>query len=231
MPRPNIIIIPSTNNFTIVFPSNSSSVTFDSTSYSPFLTDGRAQLEEINQVLREIENTKKPFTSKVNKIICAFVATLFIAFSCFIPMLVSVMQAGARLRSAIGLIGFIMLILTIIGICLKEIQRINKEERKACQEIVKKVNQDFSGRGLRWHLPLYFPKWVELWKDYIIHARGQENAQSISLHQVNQQLCEDSEGSNEMNRAQLQYQNKHYLSYQNNNGYNPPSQFEFNVQI
>jgi len=52
-----------------------------------------------------------------------------------------------------------------------------KKARKSVQGIIDKYSPAFAAQGLRWNLPLPFPEWIELWKDY----KGQHSyAQSIA---------------------------------------------------
>jgi len=38
--------------------------------------------------------------------------------------------------------------------------------RKAIQRLIDRNSPFFAAQGLRWNLPLHFPRWIELWKDY-----------------------------------------------------------------
>jgi len=68
--------------------------------------------------------------------------------------------------------------------------------------------------------PVYFPRWVELWKDY---SQNQGfPGQPVYMPPVNQQPYGPTQ-----NADQFQ-QNNYYQNYQgqaNNNVYTPPSQF------
>jgi len=62
-----------------------------------------------------------------------------------------------------------------------------KRARKAVQSLIDRENQFFGNYGLRWNVPLAFPNWIELWKDY----KGQNynyipNQANFSLPHSNQ---------------------------------------------
>jgi len=45
-------------------------------------------------------------------------------------------------------------------------KRSYRKARKCVQRLIEKHNPEFASMGLRWNIPLSFPQWIELWKDY-----------------------------------------------------------------
>jgi len=223
MSRVHIVLIPPTTHYTIVFPFNNFSKSFDGGFYSPVLTDGRAHPDEVNRVLRDIETTQKPFASKMLKAFCCYFVTLMLLVFGFIPFMIFFVPRNPTLIP-VGIIGFMALIITTIVIFIKSVKRTNENSRNACLAVVERANQEFSTRGLRWHLPTHFPRWIELWKDYV--GQPQMGAQPIYMPPVNQQPYGNYGVPNQGGQmgAQPQFQNNYYPGYQNNNGYMPPNQ-------
>jgi hypothetical protein len=60
-----------------------------------------------------------------------------------------------------------------------------RKVRKDVQGVVDKNSQLFASYGLRWNLPLSFPHWIELWKDYKGQNYNQGQIQ-FNFGQVNQ---------------------------------------------
>ena len=222
--------IPSTTQYTIVFPLNNSSKTFESGFCTPMLTDGRAHPEEVNLLLREIETAQIPFSSKISKAFFWYFFSLTLA-SLGLVFFIKVIASKSQALTLVGVFGFMAIVLPVMNIFTKSVQRIKKEARDACQVIVDNANREFSYRGLRWHLPAQFPNWVELWKDYLSYPQmGQFNAQPIYMPPVNQQPYANYGVPNQMGQVsdmgmvQPQYQNNYHPDYQNIAGYIPPNQ-------
>jgi len=158
------------------------------------LTDGKALPEEVNRVLKDVEIVQKPFNSKALKASCCY-CFICIGYLGLIPILFYGIPSNFALIS-IPIIG--VLIFTVLTLFIKKLEKKAKETaREACLAVVERANQEFSPRGLRWHLPDYFPRWIELWKDYI----GQP--------QIN---------------TEPQYQTNYYPGYENNAVHLPPYQ-------
>ena len=182
MSNQQIVPVPATSLYTIVFPLDGFKSQYDASFYNPGLTDGRATQEELNQVLREVEAVKKPFSSKV---VCAlwlfllgFLASLAVMIA--VPIICSGTgyfdeygyyhddtNVGGMLA---GIFGGLFAMIFVIVYFIVYANRKTKETRVAVQALLDRVNPNFTSRGLRWHLPLHFPRWIELWKDYIGQA-------------------------------------------------------------
>ncbi len=171
--------IPPSSAYTLVFPSPNFDSKFDSSSYTPNLTDGKASTQEINQVLSYIETTIKPFNEKIKR--AGYILLAYVILS-FLPAAILFFAKGDKSPPFIvSIIAFCAG--AIIGLVLW-IAYINKVDAKMlpkCKEVVERHNQDFFSRGLRWHLPTSFPRWVELWKDY-----SQPQGQPINVPQFGQ---------------------------------------------
>jgi len=215
----HILIIPPTTAYTIVFPQNGFTGQFDNNFYSPMLTDGRAHPEEINRVLRELESTVKPLSTKLKSSVCCYILTIFLSVFAFIPFMIFLTPANVTFLP-IGIFGFFFLMIGATIMFIKRIKNYNLEIRRVSQGVIDRANQEFSYKGLRWVLPMHYPRWVELWKDY--YSQGQM-AQPIYMA-PNTQAYPNYAPGDQMGAAQPQYQQNFYPGYQNNTGYMPPNQ-------
>lgn len=93
---------------------------------------------------------------------------------------------------------FAALIWSIVYRCVKISSF--KSARKGVQEVIDRHYLMFANSGLRWNLPLAFPHYIELWKDY----RGQNFSQP-----PNNQKSNNSNPSN-FNQIYSQLQNQNY---------------------
>jgi len=230
MARQIIIAIPPTTAYTVVFPFDAIGKRFDSGFYSPGVTDGRATIEEINHVLADIENTRRPIASKIMSAICCYIISLLAVVGCYVFGMVSI--AGTSPESIPFLvIGFIVAVIAVIWVFIARVRKVNEELKTKCQEVANRHNQNFSSRGLRWHIPVHFPRWVELWKDYVNQGQGQNfpGQQPVYMPPVQQQPYANYGGPQQQNMGgQPQFQQNYYQNYQgqpnNNNMYIPPNQ-------
>jgi len=219
-----IIAIPPTTSTTVVFPSTADGRAFDSGFYSPGLTDGRASFEEINQFLSEINDVRAKTQSQTTGDMCCRVIVFFFFIILYVLGMIFMTQDNPELVP-VGVIGFIILAVCLVIFQTKKLNRIRTEFQAKCQAIVNQHNQNFASRGLRWHLPVYFPRWVELWKDYSVNQGV--IGQPFYLPPVNQQPY----GVPVVQNTDQFHQNNYYQNYQaqgqteNKNVYTPPSQF------
>jgi len=80
-----------------------------------------------------------------------------------------------------------------------------KRARKGVEQVVDRYSALFASTGLRWNLPLAFPHYIELWKDY----KGQNYAQNQTQIQPNNQFsCNPNPLSYNQIHNQLQVQNQ-----------------------
>lgn len=166
MTKKQIIVIPPTTTITIVFPFDEPTKRFDCSFYSPHLTDGRASIQEIQQVLAEVEAIRGSLASEGGCMGCLrLLCFLFISSL----MIIALNNVDVNDSSSIPFvaIGCFVLMVSVCCCMSKRDERINNEIKERCQAAVDKHNyQSFGSRGLRWHIPIHFPRWIELWKDY-----------------------------------------------------------------
>jgi len=166
-------VVPQTTPYTIMFSEDKQSKTYDSSFYNTTLTEGRATSEEVSQVLKEINAMRRPLIKKTSLILFSFVVSLVIVIGLFVIFSVFLM-ASHPLISDYGLIFSVILLLISLGFFTLSFRRNQQDCRKAAAVIVSKYNIIFASKGLRWQLPAEFPRWIELWKDYL----GQPNTQA-----------------------------------------------------
>jgi len=174
----NQVPIPPTTQYTVVFPLNVWAKQYDSSFYTPGLTDGRAQNVEIDQVLREVERIRKPFNTKI---VCALWLYILGLLGCVCLMVVVPITTSGdgywdgytwveydNTSAIVGsIVGGILGIFFVMIVFIVYVTRVTKASRVPVQNYFNQVNANFSSRGLRWHIPVHFPRWVELWKDYV----------------------------------------------------------------
>ena len=178
MSNQQVVPVPATSLYTIIFPQDFR-LLYDSSFYNPNLTEGRATKEEIDQLLREIEAVKKPFGKKIT---CAL-WLLLLGFLASIAMMIAlpIMSVGPSSYDKWGRLvqtndngelfggifgGLALMIFSIVYFAVYVVRN-NRKSKAAVQVLLDRINPDFNSRGLRWHLPLHFPRWIELWKDYV----------------------------------------------------------------
>jgi len=140
--------------------------TFERSFYSPNLTEGRASVEDINSMLSQFEAIVKEGRRGNGVMMCLFLVFFFGGFALTVTLMNTVFESNAS-SSAMFLIplGY-MLLFAIFAIMLAKRGRNSILKAKAaCQQVIDRNNQ-FNAVGLRWNLPMSFPNWVELWKDY-----------------------------------------------------------------
>ncbi len=209
MDNPIDIIVPPAGGDFIVFNSDSFTKKFDSASYYPHLTDGKASTEEINHVLREIEKVQKPFNSQLLSVLICYIIFLFTSVGFYAVFMMNFTELDIAII-AIYFVLFVAAVVFNLIIYVTRTRGIREKMKLKCKNVTEKHNQYFMKRGLRWHIPEKFPKCIELWKD--------EKPQNFG----NQQPSWNFEGHNQPQPQQNYYQN--YLGQGNSNVYNPPSQ-------
>jgi len=96
-----------------------------------------------------------------------------------------------------------------------------KKARKTVQEVVYRHSSVFANAGLRWNVPLAFPHYIELWKDYKGQNYMQVNNQianknPLSFHQIQNQLQNQNQRYPTLPPNQVMDQRPTYLDFQNN---------------
>ena len=69
-----------------------------------------------------------------------------------------------------GIFGGLFALIFIIIYLVIYLVRNNKKSKDAVKALIDRVNPNFTNRGVRWHLPQHYPRWIELWKDYVGQA-------------------------------------------------------------
>ena len=164
--RIHIIQIPPTTDACIVFPFNEQNETFNRNFYSPILTEGRASREEINKILGQFETTIQAGRTGYKILTCLF-TIFFIGGFIFTAFLTFSIFSSDPSSKEIFYPPIIMFVLFTIFGCILSMRgkAVGEEARMACQQIIN-GNHQFNAVGLRWNLPMNFPAWVELWRDY-----------------------------------------------------------------
>ena len=70
-----------------------------------------------------------------------------------------------------SIIGYVAFVAFVSILLCKFHRRRQNKARKAIQRLIDQKYSMFGAQGLRWSMPLHFPHWIELWKDY----KGQAN--------------------------------------------------------
>jgi len=222
-----IIGAPPTTEYTVVFQFDQIGKRFDTGFYTPGLTGGRASLEEINHVLADIENTRRPIASKAISAVCCYILSLFACIGVYIFALISISDSAPDMIPFF-IIAFIASMILVIVVFIVRIRKINEETKTKCKAVADRHNQNFASRGLRWHIPVNFPSWIELWKDYQV----QNSAGMYLPPPVNQQPYTQVPSYGVPNQGmggQPQFQPNPYQNYQGqgqpNNNYVPPNSY------
>ncbi len=218
MPTRVVINVPSSTQNCLVFPLNTSNQQFDTSFYNPGYTDGRAGVEEINQVVAEIQVARAPFVAKIKSAYCCYIAFIFIgllAMVCLNGFLIANMGPGG---AGIGFICYIIFIFIRIGTFRSSIASISKESKATCQKVIDKYSGSFSSRGLRFFLPVHFPLWIELHKDYMLQNPGQPIYMPPNMYQQPQPQFQQPQPQFQQPQTQTQYQDNYYQGQQQPNG-------------
>lgn len=174
-----IILIPPTTDSALVFPYDKSTKSFDRKFYSPALTDGRLHSNQVETFLTTLEtkvNKKIRKAQQLTKLfagIALFAVTILALYGfCLFSEsdYVDDVDASEYYNDVdsffIALMGFAFATMFYSIILTIYRKRCYKKAKKSAERYIKKHNPEFASMGLRWNLPLSFPQWVELWKDY-----------------------------------------------------------------
>ena len=166
----NQVAIPTTSPFSIIFPFDARKKEFQTNDYRPFQTDDRASDIEVSNIIDEINKIHKPYARKIDGAAC-MCCFLFVAGVIGIIYMNNTQDFSSRSVTEISIsIGIAIFLLTIaIGFYC---QRIEKQSRALVQKCLDIINAEFSGRELRWHVPVEYPRWIELHRDYVTGAVG-----------------------------------------------------------
>ncbi len=154
--------IPTTSDYTVIIPYISSQSKFDREAYSPAMTGGRASSEEIDQVLKLIETVSSGIVTpdQFLKSWCLRFVLPFILMVCF--------QLTGCFWYNLQFFWGCFTIYVIGGniwMCLVTSKN-NAKTKENVQSVLKLYQDAFQRKGLRWHIPVNFPLYVELFKEY-----------------------------------------------------------------
>jgi len=120
---------------------------------------------EVKHMLQEVNAIRKSIAEIIVPAlywhIAAFIVSLF-AFSfyqAYIPR-------GNGSLIILGLVIFLVIIGVLLNSVLSLRERCHNKIRVKCQALIDRFNEDLITRGLKWHLPQYFPGSIELLKEY-----------------------------------------------------------------
>ena len=176
--RDRIVLIPPTTDSALVFPYDKSNKRFDRNFYSGALTDGRLHSDQLERFFEKIETKVNKKIGKVQKLMKLF--GFFAVFSFIILGLYGIClfaetdfadeadwsvydDIDSFFIAFIGLFFAIIFYSIILSLYSK---RSYRKTRKSVERFINKQNPEFAAIGLRWNLPMSFPQWIELWKDY-----------------------------------------------------------------
>jgi len=155
----------------IDFPFDSKSKKYQSSFYRQASTDGIASHEEIDHVLREIEQARKPFDSKIFRWVIVTVL-LFIGFSFSYSIFVN--QKMDKLKQNPDekyefYLGYVLLFhIAIFMLYFTQVPKLKDERLFKVQAVVFRQNQEFLQQGLRWYIPDEDLYSIQLYKEYEI---------------------------------------------------------------
>jgi hypothetical protein len=179
--RGPVVYVPPTTDSALVFAYDRSKKKFDRKFYSPVLTEGRSNTEQIESFLSKVERKINKKMDKINKLNKFFAIASIFGFVVLILFGFCIFNdedsygddddfSGYAYDDVDGFFVALMVYLFTIlfySLLLQFItRRKQKKARKSVERIIEKHNGEFTAQGLRWNMPLAFPHWIELWKDY-----------------------------------------------------------------
>jgi len=154
--------IPTSSDYTVIIPFNSSQGKFDREAYSPAMTGGRASAEEIDQVLKLIETVASGISTpdQFLKSWCLRFVLPFILMVCF------QLNGSFWYSPRIFWVWFTVYVIGgNIWMCLVTAKN-NSKTKENVKSVLKLYQDAFQKKGLRWYVPVNFPLYVELFKEY-----------------------------------------------------------------
>ena len=156
---------------------------FDWDSSQPHFTQGKISDEEIHQVLHELAEMQKPFTKQ------AAILVLFHSLSLIFIMLGFIFYEASNTRKDkaffyLRVAGFFLLFCFVVLTMVYQARKQNGKIRAVCQDIIDKSNPKFMKQGFKWCLPDYFPKSIQLCKNYQNQDMRSSNQESSSSQEA-----------------------------------------------
>jgi len=157
---------PMTIDSPIIFPYHIESRTFERDFYSPDLTEGRASIEDVNNILSKFEQVYKEAIRRNNIVlyVCCFFLIANAVCSAVLGIFVIAEYISSKILMALVAL-YIMAFLDVLVLIIARTwsSHFTKKMRADCQQIINQ-NARFSSVGLHWALPNSFPGNVVLWK-------------------------------------------------------------------
>jgi len=153
--------VPSSSDYMIVIPFNKEDKKFSRTSYSASMTGGRASSEEVNQVLTLLDitiNNVPTLFQVITRLIIRFLVPGFM-----ILVLIGTWRCYRHAEPTLLL--FWYMLASLIYILVRRNSQV-KEAKSQAQKIIQRFQPIFEERGLRWNIPLGFPHYIEICRDY-----------------------------------------------------------------
>jgi len=186
-----VIYAPPTTDSALVFHYDKSKNKFDRNFYTPYLTEGRSSSEQMDTFLSAIERKINKKMSKINKInkiftiwaICGFVTMILFGFMIFsdednYDTMYDDYYSDYDIADTYFLC-FMLYVVTLLfySLLLQLVTRCKqKKAKRSVENYIKKHSGEFAAQGLKWNLPLAFPHWIELWKDYKVQSNSYPQA-------------------------------------------------------
>jgi len=164
-----MIAVPPTTDMGLVFPFDRRSSKFDRSFYSPALTDGRASSEQIETFLKGVEKLIKKKSRGIKLfmgLFIFFVITGFLGLFCVISDIDYLDESTDIDDLFTYFMGYLLAVIFYALLLQLYIRRKQRKAKKSVKSYMKKNGQAFNEQGLRWNAPMFFPQWIELWKDY-----------------------------------------------------------------
>ena len=153
--------VPSSSDYMIVIPFNKENNKFSRISYSASMTGGRASSEEVNQVLTLLDIT-------INNVPTSFQVIIRLVIRFLVPLVMIWILGGVWKCYNPGppfAILFWYMLASLIYILVRRSFQV-KEAKSQAQKIIQRFQPSFEERGLRWNIPLTFPHYIEICRDY-----------------------------------------------------------------
>lgn len=159
------VIVPPSTASVLVFPFHSAAKKFDTTFYTPAMTNNRLSLDDINRFIHKLEAARKPITQKQNGLIWWFSLVVFLSMGTIIAF---DLKIGIQRPNLIPLftVGVVCLCLGIGVLLIMSAKSLGKKAKSRCQHIIDQHYHEYQSKGLSWYIPEHYPRWIELHKEY-----------------------------------------------------------------
>lgn len=180
---------------------NTSLKKFDTTLYTPLLTQDKITTEEVVQFISELERVLLECQLKIGCLPMVFLRTLYIILSILpilsvpiaIPLIVTQIDNPNLIPIVIPCLVFGSVIfscwLHISAACFR--LYLSRREKRITQRFIDNRSWSFKERGFRWMLPSSFPSIIELWEDELVQIT------SCTEKEIMKQDCDKAQKESE----------------------------------